>query len=71
METADWLWRESEKLVGLPPLEPPPSQNQNQNQTQNPTHNGNGTQNGTGNGSSANPGTREMQSVETVVVSRS
>ncbi|XP_043949001.1 retinol dehydrogenase 12 [Drosophila biarmipes] len=68
-ETADWLWRESERLVGLPPLEPPPSQSQSQSQS--PAHNGNGTQNGTGNGSSASAGSREMQSVETVVVDRS
>ncbi|EDX01004.1 retinol dehydrogenase 12 [Drosophila yakuba] len=71
MQTADWLWRESEKLVGLPPLEPPPP-------GQNPTQNGNGPQNGaaSGNGSgngngNANPASREMQSVETVVVNRS
>ncbi|KAH8294537.1 hypothetical protein KR044_007733 [Drosophila immigrans] len=36
IETADWLWRESEKLVGLPPIEP--------------QQNGNGTAVGTGAG---------------------
>lgn len=55
METADWLWRESEKLVGLPPTTPP---------TESPARNG--TSNGNG---SSGPGA--MQSVDTVVVNRS
>ncbi|KAL7745716.1 hypothetical protein ACLKA6_009921 [Drosophila palustris] len=31
MDTANWLWRESEKLVGLPPIEPPTNGQNGQN----------------------------------------
>ncbi|EDV34517.1 uncharacterized protein Dana_GF20918 [Drosophila ananassae] len=57
-DTADWLWRESEKLVGLPPSSSssPPTESPGRNGTSN------------GNGSSG-PGA--MQSVDTVVVNRS
>ncbi|KAH8339679.1 hypothetical protein KR074_002933 [Drosophila pseudoananassae] len=54
-DTADWLWRESERLVGLPPSSPP---------VESPANNG--TSNGNG---SSGPGA--MQSVDTVVVNRS
>ncbi|XP_043065808.1 retinol dehydrogenase 12 [Drosophila bipectinata] len=54
-DTADWLWRESEKLVGLPPSSPT-----NESPANNGTSNGNG---------SSGPGA--MQSVDTVVVNRS
>ncbi|EDV92435.1 retinol dehydrogenase 12 [Drosophila grimshawi] len=56
MDTADWLWRESEKLVGLPPIEPsPPGQN-----AQNAPN---------GNGTPAAPDKHD-DDVETVVVDR-
>ncbi|KAH8420005.1 hypothetical protein KR009_004791 [Drosophila setifemur] len=62
-DNADWLWRESEKLVGLPPLEPPVQGNQNgSGQNQNQNGNGNGASNASAGG---------MQSVDTVVVNRS
>ncbi|XP_017152219.1 retinol dehydrogenase 12 [Drosophila miranda] len=57
-DTADWLWRESERLVGLPPIEPPPAQN------------GNGSTNGSANGNGS-PGTAAAETVDTVVVNRS
>ncbi|XP_034489878.1 retinol dehydrogenase 12-like [Drosophila innubila] len=40
MDTANWLWRESEKLVGLPPIEPPQAATNGQNG--NGTHAANG-----------------------------
>ncbi|BFG02092.1 retinol dehydrogenase 12 [Drosophila madeirensis] len=57
-DTADWLWRESEKLVGLPPIEPPPVQN------------GNGSTTGSANGNGST-GTAPADTVDTVVVNRS
>ncbi|XP_068141280.1 retinol dehydrogenase 12 [Drosophila tropicalis] len=64
-ETADWLWRESEKLVGLPPIEPPSTSTpQNGNGSS-----ANGTGTGTGTGTSG-PG-HTNDTVETVVVNRS
>ncbi|KAH8289619.1 hypothetical protein KR054_008065 [Drosophila jambulina] len=60
-ETADWLWRESERLVGLPQMEAPRNGSANGN---------NGSANGA-NGANGGSGARDMQSVETVVVSRS
>ncbi|EDW62891.1 retinol dehydrogenase 12 [Drosophila virilis] len=57
MDTADWLWRESEKLVGLPPIDP-----------NNP--NGHNAQNGGGARSVPATATPAGETVETVVVDR-
>ncbi|XP_062138484.1 retinol dehydrogenase 12 [Drosophila sulfurigaster albostrigata] len=61
METADWLWRESEKLVGLPPIEP-----QNGGVQQNGNVTGNGTRPVAGGAGGGGGG----ESIETVVVDR-
>ncbi|XP_023174741.2 retinol dehydrogenase 12 [Drosophila hydei] len=59
MDTADWLWRESEKLVGLPPIQSGPNNESGQN--------GNGTRPAT---TTAAATTAADGSVETVVVDR-
>ncbi|XP_017871612.1 PREDICTED: retinol dehydrogenase 12 [Drosophila arizonae] len=63
MDTADWLWRESEKLVGLPPIQ---SDSSNQN-----GQNGSGARPAAATAASAAaPSTAPGDSVETVVVDR-
>ncbi|XP_030380769.1 retinol dehydrogenase 12 [Scaptodrosophila lebanonensis] len=59
-ETADWLWRESEKLVGLPPIEPPPPSPPSQANGSGSTTAANGSH-ATGSGG---------ENIETIVVNR-